>query len=340
MLATRARARGKPQAVPSQAVPRGVLLCGRRPVPGFALAPSRDSVRTLHSAVDLWYAAPSRFEPAVKAKTASLQEGTYAAPEGHVSTAVPHQGGRCRDRDAQPGRDPRSLLEARTVAPGAGSGTGIRWRPPRARSSCRSPRTRSRPTPRWSRARSSSTTGPTTSTRRTSLSSRTSSASRSSITTFNNMEEGIQKVANGQVSPDVFVPTPGYLRRLVENDLVQPLQHELIPNMANVWPSYSDPGPLLRPEVALHRAVHDLHLGRRLSAGSRERRRARRPGLGRPVEPRLRGRDQPVRLVRRHDRHRHHAKREPGCEHRRTQSPDRRRRRKPSCRRSTTTRRA
>jgi spermidine/putrescine transport system substrate-binding protein len=64
------------------------------------------------------------------------------------------------------------------------------------------------------------------------------------ITTFNNMEEGIQKVANGQVTADVFVPTPGYLRRLVQQNLVQPLQHELIPNMeANVWPSYSNPGP-------------------------------------------------------------------------------------------------
>ncbi len=64
------------------------------------------------------------------------------------------------------------------------------------------------------------------------------------ITTFNNLEEGIQKVVNGQVSPDVFVPTPGYLRRLVQKDLLQPLQHELIPNMeANVWPSYSNPGP-------------------------------------------------------------------------------------------------
>jgi spermidine/putrescine transport system substrate-binding protein len=63
------------------------------------------------------------------------------------------------------------------------------------------------------------------------------------ITTFNNMEEGIQKVVNGQVTPDVFVPTPGYLRRLVSQSLLQPLQHELIPNMtANVWPSYSNPG--------------------------------------------------------------------------------------------------
>jgi spermidine/putrescine transport system substrate-binding protein len=63
------------------------------------------------------------------------------------------------------------------------------------------------------------------------------------ITTFNNLEEGIAKVVNGQVSPDVFVPTPGYLRRLVAKELLQPLQQELIPNMSSVWPSYSDPGP-------------------------------------------------------------------------------------------------
>jgi len=63
------------------------------------------------------------------------------------------------------------------------------------------------------------------------------------VTTFNNLEEGIAKVVNGQITPDVFVPTPGYLRRLVAQDLLQPLQHDLIPNMSNVWPSYSDPGP-------------------------------------------------------------------------------------------------
>lgn len=64
------------------------------------------------------------------------------------------------------------------------------------------------------------------------------------ITTFNNMEEGIQKMVAGQVKPDVFFPTVGYLSRLVQQNLIQPLQHELIPNMqANVWKSYWDPGP-------------------------------------------------------------------------------------------------
>jgi spermidine/putrescine transport system substrate-binding protein len=63
-------------------------------------------------------------------------------------------------------------------------------------------------------------------------------------TTFNNMEEGIQKLVAGQVKPDVFFPTTDYLRRLVERDLLQPLNHDLIPNMEkNVWKSFWDPGP-------------------------------------------------------------------------------------------------
>jgi len=63
-------------------------------------------------------------------------------------------------------------------------------------------------------------------------------------TTFNNQEEGIQKVTSGQVTPDVFFVTTDYVSRLVEAALLQPLQHDLIPNMeANVWQSFWDPGP-------------------------------------------------------------------------------------------------
>ena len=63
-------------------------------------------------------------------------------------------------------------------------------------------------------------------------------------TTFNNMEEGIQKLVAGQVKPDVFFPTTDYVSRLVQTDLLQPLNHDLLPNMQqNVWPSFSDPGP-------------------------------------------------------------------------------------------------
>lgn len=63
-------------------------------------------------------------------------------------------------------------------------------------------------------------------------------------TTFNNMEEGIQKLVAGQVQADVFFPTTDYVSRLVESDQLQPLNHELIPNLeANYWKSFWDPGP-------------------------------------------------------------------------------------------------
>jgi spermidine/putrescine transport system substrate-binding protein len=63
-------------------------------------------------------------------------------------------------------------------------------------------------------------------------------------TTFGNMEEGIQKLVSGQVQADVFFPTTDYIARLVEIELLQPLNHDLIPNVpANFWTSFSDPGP-------------------------------------------------------------------------------------------------
>jgi hypothetical protein len=88
------------------------------------------------------------------------------------------------------------------------------------------------------------------------------------VTTFNNLEEGIAKVVNGQITPDVFVPTPGYLRRLVAKDLLQPLQHDLIPNMVERLAHLLRPRPLLRPGVAVHRPVHDLFVGRGVPQGS------------------------------------------------------------------------
>ncbi len=67
-------------------------------------------------------------------------------------------------------------------------------------------------------------------------------------TTFNNLEEAIQQINTGEVQADVFFPTTDYISRLVQGGesgpLIQPLNHELIPNLAkNVWPSFSDPGP-------------------------------------------------------------------------------------------------
>ena len=64
-------------------------------------------------------------------------------------------------------------------------------------------------------------------------------------TTFNNMEEGIQKLVAGQVTADVFFPTTDYIRRLVASDNLQPLNHELRPEprRRTSGRSFSDPGP-------------------------------------------------------------------------------------------------
>ena len=48
-------------------------------------------------------------------------------------------------------------------------------------------------------------------------------------TTFNNMEEGIQKLVAGQVTADVFFPTTDYIRRLVASDNLQPHQPRVDP---------------------------------------------------------------------------------------------------------------
>jgi spermidine/putrescine transport system substrate-binding protein len=59
--------------------------------------------------------------------------------------------------------------------------------------------------------------------------------------TFYNMEQAIQKFQTGEVDYDVFFPTIDYLPKLVAAKLIQPLNHDYIPNIGNLWPSLQDP---------------------------------------------------------------------------------------------------
>ena len=62
------------------------------------------------------------------------------------------------------------------------------------------------------------------------------------IETFYNMEEAISKIQTGQVTFDVFFPTIDEVPRLAAAKLIQPLNHDYIPNLqANIWPSLADP---------------------------------------------------------------------------------------------------
>jgi spermidine/putrescine transport system substrate-binding protein len=59
--------------------------------------------------------------------------------------------------------------------------------------------------------------------------------------TFYNMEQAIQKFQTGEVDYDIFFPTIDYIPKLVAAKLLQPLNHDYIPNLKNVWPSLQDP---------------------------------------------------------------------------------------------------
>jgi len=59
--------------------------------------------------------------------------------------------------------------------------------------------------------------------------------------TFYNMEQAIQKFQTGEVDVDVFFPTIDYIPKLVAAKLIQPLNHDYLPNVTNLWPVMQDP---------------------------------------------------------------------------------------------------
>ena len=62
------------------------------------------------------------------------------------------------------------------------------------------------------------------------------------ISTFYNMSEAVAKIRTGQVDYDVFFPTLDPIPKLVAAKLLQPLNHDYLPNLtSNVWPRLADP---------------------------------------------------------------------------------------------------
>jgi spermidine/putrescine transport system substrate-binding protein len=60
-------------------------------------------------------------------------------------------------------------------------------------------------------------------------------------TFFSTTDEAVAKIASGAVSFDVFFPTNDRIGRLIAGKALQPLNHEYIPNLKNVWTSIQDP---------------------------------------------------------------------------------------------------
>jgi spermidine/putrescine transport system substrate-binding protein len=61
------------------------------------------------------------------------------------------------------------------------------------------------------------------------------------LTTFYTMDEAIQKLSTGAVDYDVFFPTTDRVGRLSLGKVLQPLNLEYVPNLANVWPALQSP---------------------------------------------------------------------------------------------------
>jgi len=61
------------------------------------------------------------------------------------------------------------------------------------------------------------------------------------ISTFNDTDEAITKIRGGNVDYDIFYPSYDQLSRLVSGGLLRPLNHSYIPNIKNVWPTFTNP---------------------------------------------------------------------------------------------------
>ena len=62
------------------------------------------------------------------------------------------------------------------------------------------------------------------------------------VTTFNTMNEALAKLGSGQVNFDVFMGvTVDVLGQLIEQKLIQPLNHSYIPNIGQTWSDFTNP---------------------------------------------------------------------------------------------------
>ncbi len=62
-----------------------------------------------------------------------------------------------------------------------------------------------------------------------------------SITTFEDTTEALGKIRSGGVQADVFNPSYDQMGKLIKGGLISPLNHSYLPNIANVWPAFTNP---------------------------------------------------------------------------------------------------
>jgi spermidine/putrescine transport system substrate-binding protein len=61
------------------------------------------------------------------------------------------------------------------------------------------------------------------------------------LSTFGGVDEALSKIRTGQVDFDVYFPDPSLIGKLISAKLIQPLNHDYLPNLTNVWPQLQSP---------------------------------------------------------------------------------------------------
>jgi spermidine/putrescine transport system substrate-binding protein len=85
------------------------------------------------------------------------------------------------------------------------------------------------------------------------------------VTTFYNEEEALRKLQSGELEVDVYFPTSEIVPKIVAGKLVQPLNHDYIPNLAaNVWPMLADPFYDQGSQYGVPYAVYQTGIGYRV----------------------------------------------------------------------------
>jgi spermidine/putrescine transport system substrate-binding protein len=85
------------------------------------------------------------------------------------------------------------------------------------------------------------------------------------LTSFYNEEEALRKLQSGEVAYDIYFPTSEIVSKLVAAKLIQPLNHDYLPNLeANIWPMLADPFYDVGSQYSVPYAVYQTGIGYRV----------------------------------------------------------------------------
>jgi spermidine/putrescine transport system substrate-binding protein len=64
---------------------------------------------------------------------------------------------------------------------------------------------------------------------------------KAQVTTFASIDEALNKISSGAITPDVWVPDAEHVYQLAQSKLIQPINHSYIPNLDTVINAAADP---------------------------------------------------------------------------------------------------